>query len=248
MTDEEYVFHQDVRQKKRISYGAFHKKNGARSKKCNFPSDYMTKKELLKMNSEPITYDLKKFYTYEEFKKFPNDIAAQYIQRLTDTYHVGSNAIGTHLFGLYAGCLETYLRAHLIYDRIKWNGFTGAKARVYVAQFKHDIELAREDTEIVEVVEEPKAETPIDISVEEQKEEPVAAKEEIQTRRRHSGTYTSKEPEECPIPKPKQGRILKTSMIFDGFDMETFLFLSKRYEGQDIIVELNIRERGDEDA
>ena len=228
------------------------------------------------MNSEPVIYDLKKFYTYEEFKKFPKDIAISYLQRLTDTYHVGARGISYAVFDLSANALDAYLRKHLMYDRIKWNSFTGNRGSAYLAQLKRDVEAARKE-EQTETVEEIKMEVPADISVEElakeQTEEPVKtiskerlATEEIRAVRRHSGTYTNDQVaslqnlcsnqtiynttkvEECPIPKPKQGRILKTSMIFDGFDMETFLFLSKRYEGQDIIIELNIRERGDENA
>ena len=44
LSDEEYVFRKDIQEKKSIGRGAFHKKNGSKSKKCNFPSDYMTKK------------------------------------------------------------------------------------------------------------------------------------------------------------------------------------------------------------
>ena len=249
MTDEEFMFHQEVRQKKTTSYGAFHKKNGARSKKCNFPHDYLTKKELLKMNSEPITYDLKKFYSYEEFKKFPKDIAIAYLQRITDTYHIGVRSIATIMFDVSFSTLDTYLRNHLIYDNVKWNSFSGRKGATYSAQLRHDVEESRK-AETPKPVEEPAEETvvelPVDISIEEPAVEVI--EEKPKSNKRRSGTYTNKKVEEPEVQKSKQSKILKTSMIFDGFDLETFLFLSKRYEGQDIVVELNIHERGSENV
>ena len=241
MTDEEFMFHQEVRQKKTTSYGAFHKKNGARSKKCNFPHDYLTKKELLKMNSEPITYDLKKFYSYEEFKKFPKDIAITYLQRLTDTYHVGVRAIAAVIFEITFSTLDSYLRNHLIYDNVKWNSFTGRKGATYVAQLRHDVEESRK-AETPEPIEEPAEESiielPDDISTDERV--PKMTEKKPTVNKRHSGTYMV---EEIKLPM-KKNKILKTSMIFDGFDLETFMFLARRYEGQNIVVELNIHESG----
>ena len=228
MTDEEYLFHQDVKQKKKISYGAFHKVNGSRSKKCNFPSDYMTKKEILKMNSEPITYDLKKFYTYEEFKQMPKEIATEYIQRLTDTYHVGVRTISSVLFGLGESTFAHHLRTRLIYDSIKWNSFSGSKGAAYAAQFKRDIEAAKTETKIE--VEQNKNDISADVDVKQVEPEKKVSKKKDSMASENETIYISKH----------QPKIVNAEITFDGFDLETFLFLAKKYEGKEVAVKLSI--------
>lgn len=44
LSDEEYTFRQDIKEKKSIGRGAFAKKNGSKSKKCTLPYEYLTKK------------------------------------------------------------------------------------------------------------------------------------------------------------------------------------------------------------
>lgn len=98
LSDEEYIYRQDIKEKKSAGRGAYHKKNGSKSKKCNFPSDYLTKKEKMAMNGECISYDMKKFYSYAEFKTFPDDIQLKYINGLINRYNVTVSAIAEDLF------------------------------------------------------------------------------------------------------------------------------------------------------
>ena len=98
LSDEEYVYRQDIKEKKSAGRGAFHKKNGSKSKRCKFPSDYLTKKEKMAMNGECVSYDMKKFYTYEEFKTFPDDIQLKYINGLINRYNVTVSAIAEEVF------------------------------------------------------------------------------------------------------------------------------------------------------
>lgn len=98
LSDEAYVYQQDIKEKKSAGRGAYHKKNGSRSKKCKFPSDYLTKKEKMAMNGECISYDMKKFYTYAEFKTFPDDIQLKYINGLINRYNVTVSAIAEEVF------------------------------------------------------------------------------------------------------------------------------------------------------
>ena len=44
LSDEEYLFRKDIAEKKKTATGAYHKVKGSKSKKCKFPSDYLTKK------------------------------------------------------------------------------------------------------------------------------------------------------------------------------------------------------------
>lgn len=112
LSDEEYVFRQDIREKKSTGRGVFHKKNGSKSKKCTLPSDYMTRKEKMAMSGECKTYDMRKFYTYEEFKQFPDDIRLQYLNSLINRYDVTIAAIADELFHITPTGLYKYLRKH----------------------------------------------------------------------------------------------------------------------------------------
>lgn len=143
LSDEEYVYRKDIADKKRIGYGAFHKKNGSKSKKCKFPSDYLSKKERLKMNSEPVSWNMNDFYTFNDFKKMPNDIQVIYCQKLTDTYGIGINAIGEILFELSSGAFNRYCTEHGIKDKVKWNVKSGKAGAAYNAEFKRKVEHMR---------------------------------------------------------------------------------------------------------
>lgn len=106
LSDAEYVFQQDIKEKKQAGRGAFHKKGGSKSKKCNFPSDYMTKKEKMAMNGPVMSYDPNKFYELSEFKQLPMEYQIKYINSLLLRYNCGLKAIAEVVFhrngpGLY---------------------------------------------------------------------------------------------------------------------------------------------------
>lgn len=110
MTDERYVYQQDIKEKKQAGRGAFHKKSGAKSKKCNFPSDYLTRKEKEKLNGECKTWSMNKFYSWSEFKEMPDDIQLRYINFLIGKYDVGLGVIGSDIFKLGSAVLHKYLK------------------------------------------------------------------------------------------------------------------------------------------
>lgn len=85
MTDEAYVFHEDSKEKKRVARSA-HKKATHNSRRCRFPSDYKTRKELNAMNSEVTTYNLAAPMKWAEYKKMPAEIRRKYIVSLEDKY------------------------------------------------------------------------------------------------------------------------------------------------------------------
>lgn len=85
MTDEEYIFRQTERERKRNGWGTFNKKRqGGRS--VRLPSDGMTKKEWAKMNGEVKTYDFSKLMSWAEFRKIPRDIQQQYLDSISDRF------------------------------------------------------------------------------------------------------------------------------------------------------------------
>lgn|GEM_PF-3663197 len=119
MEDEKYVFIEDIKNRKDIARSARKKKNGAKSKKVTFPSDYLTKKEREKMNGECKTWNLNEFYTWAEFKKMPADIAAAYISTLNQKYKVSMMNIAEKLFHIGQPTFSTYIRKKGIRDLMK---------------------------------------------------------------------------------------------------------------------------------
>lgn len=73
------VFKSDVYERKQMTYGSKHKKNGSKSKKCTLPSDYLTKKEKEKMNGEVKKYIIGKPIDADTFKSYPAEIKQEYI-------------------------------------------------------------------------------------------------------------------------------------------------------------------------
>lgn len=76
-------------EKKRTARGAFNKKtHNGKGGKVKFPSDYLSKREKQKMNGEVKNYIMNKPVSYEEFKKYPNDLKIEYITKLRERFDV----------------------------------------------------------------------------------------------------------------------------------------------------------------
>lgn len=105
MTDEEYIFRQTERDRKRTARGAYSKKGGSKSKKCSLPSDNLTKKEWEKMNGEIKSYDMAKPAQWKEFLTWPTDLQGEYILGLERAFHATSEDIA-----IMMGCAPSTLR------------------------------------------------------------------------------------------------------------------------------------------
>lgn len=87
MTDEKFVFHEDVRERAKMKTGAMHKKGAKRVTNCKFPSDYLTKKEKEKMNGPVIRIKMNEpYYDWREFRKLPESLQIEYLQGLVNNY------------------------------------------------------------------------------------------------------------------------------------------------------------------
>ena len=98
LSDEEYIYRQDIKEKKAAGRGIYHKKNGSKSKKCTLPSDYMTRKEKMAMNGEVMSYNPNKFYSYAEFKQLPMEYQIKYVNSLLTRYNCSFTAIAKYVF------------------------------------------------------------------------------------------------------------------------------------------------------
>lgn len=87
MTDEEFVLRQEIRERKAMGRGAYHKKNGSKSKYCSLPSDHLTNTEKKRRNGEVKTYNISRVITnYEDFKKLPPDLMQTYISNCRNKF------------------------------------------------------------------------------------------------------------------------------------------------------------------
>ena len=94
MKDETYLFVQDVREKKSTARSARYKRtHNGKSGRVKLPSDYMTKKELMKMNGEVKSYRLNEPMPWKEFKAMPDDIKITYVKLLREKFNCFDSAI-----------------------------------------------------------------------------------------------------------------------------------------------------------
>ena len=112
MTDVMYTYAQTQKERKMEANGARGKKGSRGPKSCKLPHEYLTRKELNAMNGPVSTWDLKKFYNWDEFKKMPTDIQIQYVNRLTGNYDVSFSAICRHVFDVNVKAFDAYVRKH----------------------------------------------------------------------------------------------------------------------------------------
>jgi len=108
MTEFEY----DIYNKKKMTYGAKHKKNGMNSKKCTLSSDKLTKKQWDDKCGEVVSYQLNIPYTWEEFLALPKDIQKMYIIGLKEKYNTNSAAL-SRMFKKSRSSISKYLKDNL---------------------------------------------------------------------------------------------------------------------------------------
>lgn len=134
MTDEEYIFRQTSAERKRNGRGDFNKKRkGGRF--VRLPSDNLTAKEKRALNSEVTKYNMNVPVAWADFKKWPQDLACEYIRRLEEAYHVrtddiaGMMGIGTWTLQQHRhklGCPAAAGGKRKPVDRAGWAAFIGA--------------------------------------------------------------------------------------------------------------------------
>ncbi len=86
MTDAAYTYYQTEKERRASRTGAFHKKNGSRSKKCTLPSDRLTAKQRKELNGKVETYNLGKPMSWIEFLQMPHYLQETYLNNLIEQY------------------------------------------------------------------------------------------------------------------------------------------------------------------
>lgn len=87
------LFYQDVRERKSIGHGEFHRKKGSKSRKCSLPSDHLTERGWRKMNGDVITYNLQQPMDWESFKQLRPELKREYIMNLDARFGITKSAL-----------------------------------------------------------------------------------------------------------------------------------------------------------
>ena len=110
MTDERYLFMQDIKEKNRTKSGAYHKRSGAKSKYVGLPQDHMTAAELKRRNGPVKTYSINTcIRDWKTFKELPADLAREYMIRMRDVYSARATKVAESM-----GVNPITLRKHLL--------------------------------------------------------------------------------------------------------------------------------------
>lgn len=89
MKDETFVYIQDVKEKKDAARSARNARTHAgKSGAVKLPCDYMTPKELKRMNGECKSYRLNDPLSWGDFKVMPDDLKTIYIKQLREKYNI----------------------------------------------------------------------------------------------------------------------------------------------------------------
>lgn len=155
MTEIEKMLGKENAEKKRIARGARNKKRGG-GRYVRTPSDYLTKKEREAMNGEVISFDPRKFYTWQEFKSLPDEYQLKYVNSLINRYDIGVSNISVEVFGLSKYGLTNHLTTKGLYQYVNRGGDPHNSKRTVAGRKKlaADIQAARnpkpEETEAVD--------------------------------------------------------------------------------------------------
>lgn len=168
MSDEEFIYRQDIKEKKAAGRGAFHKKGGSKSKKCNFPSDYMTRKEKQALNGEVFSYDPRKWYSWEEFKAMPMEYQIKYINSLLTRYNCSFAAIAKYVFQITDVGLRNHFTRNKQLQYINMPAKSLGKAlHAGNEKLREDIEKALQSNQGEEIQNESVEEAPKELTLQE---------------------------------------------------------------------------------
>lgn len=111
MNDIEYLYRQDIREKKATGRGVFSKKSGARTKYVSLTQDRLTSAQLKRRNSPVYTYNITTcIHSWKEFKSMPSDLQCEYLKRVIKTYNPSIEMIASAM-GVTSESLRSLIHA-----------------------------------------------------------------------------------------------------------------------------------------
>ena len=113
MTDEKFVFNQDVRERSKMKTGAQHRKNGCKSKKCTLPYEYLSRKERQKLNGQVSSIIMNKpYYDWKSFITLPETMQVEYLSGLIANYGARVKDLA-EMFGVHYSTFWTKSRNYI---------------------------------------------------------------------------------------------------------------------------------------
>lgn len=107
MTDFDY----ECWQKKILARQASHKKNGSKSKKCSFPSDYLTKKQIKERNGAIVSINLDEPMKWEIFTALSPKTQSEYLKHIIQKYGATQTNIA-NMFGIAQSSFWRYCKTN----------------------------------------------------------------------------------------------------------------------------------------
>lgn len=106
-------YYDDVKERKSVATGAYHKRNGAKSKKCTLPSDNLTAAQRRKLNGPAREWNIKKPMPWGEFKSAPKTVQQLHLDFLRSEFPgLGLTTVSEKYFGLSKPALSNYVKSH----------------------------------------------------------------------------------------------------------------------------------------
>lgn len=110
MTDIEYIYRKDIRDKKAAGRGVYSKRSGAHSKYVGLPHDRLTEAQMKRRNGPLRTYKINTcIRSYQDFKNLPSDLKLTYLTNVFNTYNPSLEMLGKSM-GVSGECLRQYIR------------------------------------------------------------------------------------------------------------------------------------------
>lgn len=112
MTDAEFCFKEDVRNRSIVKKGVIHKKNGSKSRKCTLPSDYLTASQKKKRNGECFNMRMNEpIRDWKVFRSYPENLQAEYLNNLVTTYDARRCDVA-EMLGISASMLHVVCKSY----------------------------------------------------------------------------------------------------------------------------------------
>lgn len=109
MTDVEYLFKQDIREKKSAGRGIYGKRSGSKTKFCGLPHDNLTPAQLKRRNGPVTTYNISRKLSFYDFKALPLDLKREYLTNLSNTYRASQMMVASSM-KIAPSTLSKYLK------------------------------------------------------------------------------------------------------------------------------------------
>lgn len=144
-------FTYDVIEKKRTARGAYHRKRGSKSRRCVMPSDLMTKAERERLNGAVKNYNLSAPMKWAEFKKMPDDLQKEYLEKTAERFRASSATIARECLCVAPSALKKWMDDRKWKLAVRGTRMTSVERGVWLAWINGMIEDVEPEKEPVQL-------------------------------------------------------------------------------------------------